>query len=103
MARIHAGRFGSHRFPARPGGTIGLRISQMTLRFTVLASGSSGNATYLHANDLGILLDIGLGPRELTNRLAQIGASWRDIHCVLLTHTHTDHWSDRTIMQLRDR
>ena len=75
----------------------------MTLRFTVLASGSSGNATYLHANDMGILLDIGLGPRELANRLAQIGASWRDIHCVLLTHTHTDHWSDRTIMQLRDR
>jgi phosphoribosyl 1,2-cyclic phosphodiesterase len=75
----------------------------MTLRFTVLASGSSGNATYLEANDLGILLDIGLGPRELATRLGKIGASWDDVHAVLLTHTHTDHWNDRTFMQLRSR
>lgn len=75
----------------------------MSLRFTVLGSGSSGNAMYLHANDLGILLDIGLGPRELAARLRPIGVGWDDIHAVLLTHTHTDHWNERTIVQLRDR
>jgi phosphoribosyl 1,2-cyclic phosphodiesterase len=75
----------------------------MPLRFTVLASGSSGNATYLNANGFGILLDIGLGPRDLTGRLSQAGASWDDVHAVLLTHTHTDHWNEYTLGYLCKR
>jgi phosphoribosyl 1,2-cyclic phosphodiesterase len=73
----------------------------MPLQFTVLASGSAGNASLLEANGFGVLIDAGLGPRQLADRLAAVGASWQRIHAVLLTHTHTDHWNDRTLEHLR--
>jgi ribonuclease BN (tRNA processing enzyme) len=68
--------------------------------FTVLASGSAGNASLLEVDGLGLLLDAGLGPRQLASRLRAAGASWARVHAVLLTHTHTDHWNDRTLTQL---
>jgi phosphoribosyl 1,2-cyclic phosphodiesterase len=72
----------------------------MSLQFTVLASGSAGNASLLLADGFGLLLDVGLGPRQLAARLAAVGASWRQVHAVLLTHTHSDHWNERTFMHL---
>lgn len=75
----------------------------MTGRFTVLASGSSGNATLLEANGFGLLIDCGLHPRMLTARLAEMGASWNAVHAVVLTHTHTDHWKDLTLADLRSK
>ena len=63
----------------------------MAVRFTVLASGSGGNASFLEAGDFGLLLDIGLGPRQLAKRLAAAGAGWSRVRAVLLTHTHSDH------------
>lgn len=70
-------------------------------RFCVLASGSSGNAALVQADGFGLLIDVGLNPRMLGSRLAAVGASWRNVHAVLLTHVHTDHWKDRTLAQLR--
>src|SRR5262245_6832024 len=75
----------------------------MALRFTVLASGSKGNASLIEAGAFGLLLDAGLGPRQLTARLAASGASWHRINAVLLTHTHSDHWNDRTFRELLRR
>lgn len=75
----------------------------MADRFTVLASGSSGNAALLEANGFGLLIDCGLHPRMLTNRLREIGATWGQIHAVILTHTHGDHWKDLTLADLRSR
>src|SRR5262249_34866703 len=65
----------------------------MAMRFTVLASGSAGNASLLEAGDFGLLLDAGLGPRQLAARLADAGLSWNAVHAVLLTHTHSHHWN----------
>ncbi len=73
----------------------------MPLQFTVLASGSAGNASLLEANGFGVLIDAGLGPRQLAERLAAVGAGWVRVNAVLLTHTHTDHWNDRTLEHLR--
>lgn len=75
----------------------------MTARFTVLASGSSGNATLLEVNGFGLLIDCGLHAKELTARLAAIGATWDRVHAVVLSHTHTDHWNGRSLAQLRSR
>jgi phosphoribosyl 1,2-cyclic phosphodiesterase len=75
----------------------------MSMRFTVLASGSGGNASLLEAGGFGLLLDAGLGPRQLAARLAAAGLSWNAVHALLLTHTHTDHWNDRTFAHLRRR
>jgi ribonuclease BN (tRNA processing enzyme) len=75
----------------------------MALRFTVLASGSGGNASLVEAGGFGVLIDAGLGPRQLASRLAAAGHSWASVHAVLLTHTHSDHWKDRSLAHLHRR
>jgi len=70
------------------------------LHFTVLASGSGGNASLLETDGFGLLLDAGLGPRQLAGRLRAVGASWTQVQAVLLTHTHSDHWNERTFFQV---
>jgi phosphoribosyl 1,2-cyclic phosphodiesterase len=74
-----------------------------TARFTVLASGSSGNASLLEFDGFGLLIDCGLHPRYLTARLQSVNASWDRVSAVVLTHTHTDHWKDATLADLRSR
>jgi phosphoribosyl 1,2-cyclic phosphodiesterase len=72
----------------------------MTGRFTVLASGSAGNAALIQVNGFGLLVDCGLHPRTLTARLREAGASWDAVNAVILTHIHGDHWKDRTLAGL---
>jgi phosphoribosyl 1,2-cyclic phosphodiesterase len=72
----------------------------MPARFCVLASGSAGNCAFLRSDGLGLLIDAGLGPRFIAARLAMVGASWRDVSAVVLTHTHSDHWKDLTLAHL---
>lgn len=70
-------------------------------RFTILASGSSGNASLLEHQGFGLLIDCGLGPRILAERLNLIGRSWSHVSAVILTHTHSDHWNGLTLAHLR--
>jgi phosphoribosyl 1,2-cyclic phosphodiesterase len=72
----------------------------MGLRFTVLASGSSGNASLVQVDGFGALIDVGIGPRQFAARLAKHGLSWANVQAVLLTHTHTDHWKEATLTAL---
>ncbi|HEX8201374.1 MAG TPA: MBL fold metallo-hydrolase [Isosphaeraceae bacterium] len=75
----------------------------MPVQFTVLASGSRGNATLLRAGGAGLLVDAGLGPRALADRLAGVGVGWGGIAAVLLTHTHGDHVNDATLRWMARR
>lgn len=75
----------------------------MSFHFCVLASGSGGNASLLEANGLGVLIDQGLGPRQLAGRLAAVDASWQQVQVALLTHVHSDHWNELTLAQLLKR
>jgi phosphoribosyl 1,2-cyclic phosphodiesterase len=69
----------------------------MPVQFAILASGSRGNAALVKTDQAGVLLDFGLGPKTLENRLASVNASWRDVRSALLTHTHSDHVDAATI------
>jgi phosphoribosyl 1,2-cyclic phosphodiesterase len=60
-------------------------------RLWVLGSGSAGNAIYFSSGNARILIDIGFGPRQLSDRLAQIGADPTQLDAVLISHEHTDH------------
>jgi phosphoribosyl 1,2-cyclic phosphodiesterase len=59
--------------------------------FSVLASGSSGNACYIETKNSRILIDAGLSCRELLKRFEILGK--KDIHldALVITHEHTDH------------
>jgi phosphoribosyl 1,2-cyclic phosphodiesterase len=83
------------------GKSFGDEETRMPMHFTVLASGSAGNASLVEADGFGILIDLGLGPRQLAARLATVGANWHRVHAVILSHTHCDHWNERTLIQLR--
>jgi len=72
----------------------------MGVRYTVLASGSGGNVSLVESDGFGVLIDVGLGSRELTRRFADAGLSWSAVQAVVLTHTHTDHWKDSTLGHL---
>lgn len=61
------------------------------MRVVSLASGSSGNALWIQAGATSVLLDAGLGPRTLAQRLAALGGSLATLSAVLLTHEHVDH------------
>ncbi|MGL4422277.1 MAG: MBL fold metallo-hydrolase, partial [Gemmataceae bacterium] len=75
--------------------------SRMIPSWTILGSGSAGNASFLQTTPTsGVLVDCGLGPRILGDRLRAIGLSWAYVRAVILTHTHGDHWCRASLMQL---
>ncbi len=61
------------------------------MRFCPLCSGSSGNATYIEAGNARILIDAGLSCKRITELMAKIGASPKDLTAILVTHEHSDH------------
>ncbi len=63
------------------------------MRFSVLASGSKGNATYVEVGGVRLLIDAGLACRTLAQRLSGIGVSPEGLDGILVTHEHTDHVS----------
>ena len=65
----------------------------MSFGFTILGSGSAGNAAVIHAPEGDLLLDAGFSAKELCRRLKIRGIDPAGIRAVLLTHEHDDHVS----------
>jgi phosphoribosyl 1,2-cyclic phosphodiesterase len=63
----------------------------MSLTFTVLGSGSSGNCTLLQYKGNHLLIDAGLSGKETCRRLAELAVAPESILGILLTHEHQDH------------
>jgi len=63
----------------------------VSIRFSVLASGSKGNSIYIASEKVRLLIDAGLSAREIERRLLSIGVSPRELDGVVLTHEHIDH------------
>lgn len=61
------------------------------IRFSLLSSGSSGNATLVASHGVKILVDNGLTFRQLNLRAAEVGESLDDLTAVVVTHEHGDH------------
>lgn len=64
---------------------------QDPLRYSILASGSTGNVTYLETNNHRILIDAGLSGKRIENLMAKIDRSLADVDAIFVTHEHTDH------------
>src|SRR6266702_580340 len=67
------------------------RSYTISLRVSILASGSSGNITLLETGRTRLLVDAGLGKRETLARLAAVESNVKQIDGILITHEHTDH------------
>jgi len=61
------------------------------VRFTVLASGSKGNATVVSGGRTRILVDCGLSCRELFRRMKLAGEEPETLDAIVITHEHSDH------------
>lgn len=77
------------------------------LRFSSLASGSSGNATLIeawsrdHERPTRLLVDCGLTLRRLKAALAERGCTPSDLDAVFVTHEHSDHLGGVLALQRR--
>ncbi|MFY4776189.1 MBL fold metallo-hydrolase [Metabacillus sp. RGM 3146] len=63
----------------------------MSLQFSVLASGSTGNAIYIETENESLLVDAGLSGKQLEGLLTQIGRTPKQLSGILVTHEHSDH------------
>ena len=61
------------------------------MRMSVLASGSSGNSTYVETEKGSLLIDVGLTCKRIEEGLNDIGTSLENINAILITHEHSDH------------
>lgn len=61
------------------------------MRFTVLGSGSSGNAVLISTESTNVLVDAGMSAREVLRRLHEVGVDSHRLDAILLTHEHSDH------------
>lgn len=59
--------------------------------FCTLASGSSGNSTYIGSGVGGVLIDAGISCRAIFAALQSRGIEREGIGAVFITHEHTDH------------
>jgi phosphoribosyl 1,2-cyclic phosphodiesterase len=64
----------------------------ISFRISILASGSTGNSALLETSSTTILIDAGLGKREMLRRFEALGrARPARVDAILITHEHSDH------------
>jgi len=77
------------------------------IRFKSLGSGSTGNATVVQARDgaqvTHLLVDCGLGIRQLETRLGRAGMLAEQIDAIFITHEHADHIGCAAQLAVRER
>ena len=61
------------------------------MRFSVLASGSTGNAFYIESGETRLLVDAGLSGVQLDRLFAEINIDPSKLTGMLVTHEHSDH------------
>ncbi len=61
------------------------------LQYSVLASGSTGNAIYIGTERHHFLIDAGLSGKKVEDALSKIGIGISEINGVFITHEHDDH------------
>ena len=60
-------------------------------RFCPLASGSSGNSTYIQCGNTAVLIDAGIPYKTICERISAAGGDMKKIAGVAVTHSHGDH------------
>lgn len=61
------------------------------MRFSVLASGSTGNAVYVENDEHSFLIDVGHSGKKMEQLFANIDRDMKNLSGILVTHEHSDH------------
>ncbi|SDX29447.1 Phosphoribosyl 1,2-cyclic phosphodiesterase [Marininema mesophilum] len=61
------------------------------MKYSILASGSTGNSLYIETENIRILIDAGLSGKQLETKMKAIGADPTQLDALLVTHEHIDH------------
>lgn len=63
----------------------------MGIRFSVLSSGSTGNATLVANGEVTLMIDAGFSAKRIEELMMERGVSGQDLTGILVTHEHSDH------------
>lgn len=63
----------------------------MSLHFSVLASGSTGNAFYVGTDKHSLLVDAGLSGKQMELLFNEVKCEIKNLSGILVTHEHSDH------------
>lgn len=61
------------------------------MRFESIASGSSGNCSYVGSDTTHILVDTGISRKRTVEALHALDVDLRDLDAIFITHEHSDH------------
>jgi phosphoribosyl 1,2-cyclic phosphodiesterase len=68
--------------------------NRISFRISILASGSTGNSVLLETERATLLIDAGLGRKEMQRRFEALGRQQpARVDAILITHEHSDHSS----------
>lgn len=70
----------------------------MSLRFCVLASGSTGNASIVTNDEISLLIDVGLSTKKLEQMMESREWHPKKLEAILVTHEHSDHIKGLSVM-----
>lgn len=68
------------------------------MRLCSIASGSSGNCTYVGSDTTHFLVDAGISAKRIEEGLKKLDLSVKDLDGILITHEHTDHTAGLAVL-----
>lgn len=71
------------------------------MKFSVLASGSTGNAIYVETEEARLLIDAGLSGKRIEQLMSEVDIDPTSLDALLVTHEHADHIKGLGIMARR--
>lgn len=74
---------------------------QSNLKVSILASGSTGNITYIESDQIKLLVDCGFSGKQTEKLLQKIDRRPEDLSAILVTHEHSDHIKGVGVMARR--
>lgn len=69
------------------------------MRLFNIASGSTGNSTYVGTDSTHVLIDAGISRKRIFDGLKEAEVSFDDIDGILVTHEHIDHISSLGVLE----
>lgn len=66
-------------------------MKSMSLRYSILSSGSTGNALYVESDQHSFLVDAGFSGKQMESLFGQINRDISKLSGIFVTHEHSDH------------